>query len=148
MRARRLLDASRAAHLAGHVNASLDHVEAVLRLAAEPLGMRQPLDHVAELAKGADLLVTPTSSFNERMELLTQTGRWQAMTPDKQAQVLAQAKRNITMEDIGKMATRANVKVVVLSHSNLGAGNPERWEAELAKDEGVIAGEIYKVRGN
>jgi ribonuclease BN (tRNA processing enzyme) len=53
------------------------------------------------------------------------------MTPDQQAQVLAQAKRNITLEDIGKMATRANVKVVVLSHSNLRAGNPERWVAEV-----------------
>jgi ribonuclease BN (tRNA processing enzyme) len=90
-----------------------------------------PSDAVTELAKGADLLVTPTSSFKERMELLTKTGRWQAMTPDQQARVLAQAKRNITLEDIGKMATRANVKAVVLSHSNLKAGNPEGWIAEV-----------------
>src|SRR5215831_5955706 len=38
------------------------------------------------------------------------------MTPAEQARLLAQATRNITLEDIGKMATRANVKTVVLSH--------------------------------
>lgn len=33
---------------------------------------------------------------------------------------MAQAKGNMTLEDIGKMATRANIKTVVLSY--LGAG--------------------------
>jgi ribonuclease BN (tRNA processing enzyme) len=90
-----------------------------------------PSDAVTELAKGADLLVTPTSSFKDRMRLMIETGRWQAMTPTEQARLLAQAKRNITLEDIGKMATRANVKTVVLSHSNAQADNSEPWVAEV-----------------
>ena len=44
------------------------------------------------------------------MQTLIDTGAWQAMTPAEQERVLAQAKRNISLEDIGKMATRANVK--------------------------------------
>jgi len=43
-----------------------------------------PSDSVTELAKGADLLVTPTSSFKERMELMIRTGRWQTMTQAQQ----------------------------------------------------------------
>jgi len=90
-----------------------------------------PSDAVTELAKGADLLVTPTSSFKERMQLMIETGRWQAMTPAQQDGVFAQAKRNITLEDIGKMAARANVKTVVLSHSNLRADSGPAWVAEV-----------------
>src|SRR5262249_51779123 len=90
-----------------------------------------PSDAVTELAKGADLLVTSTSSFQERMRLMIETGRWQAMTPAQRERILAQAQRNITLEDIGKMAARANVKTVVLSHSNIRAGSSEQWIAEV-----------------
>jgi ribonuclease BN (tRNA processing enzyme) len=90
-----------------------------------------PSDAVTELAKGADLLVVPTSSFKDRMQSMIETGHWQTMTPAQQERVLAQAKRNITLEDIGKMATRANVKTIVLSHSILKADSGEQWIAEV-----------------
>jgi ribonuclease BN (tRNA processing enzyme) len=90
-----------------------------------------PSDAVTELAKGADLLVTTTSSFKDRMQTLTESGRWQAMTAAEQAGILAQEKRNISLEDIGKMATRANAKTVVLSHSNMRGNNNESWAAEV-----------------
>src|SRR5262249_908900 len=38
-------------------------------------------DAVTELARGADLLVTETASFEDRMQLMIRTGQWQAMTP-------------------------------------------------------------------
>lgn len=90
-----------------------------------------PSDTVTELAKDADLLVTPTSSFKERMQLMINTGRWQTMTPAQQERFLAQAKRNITLEDIGKMGARANAKTIVLSHSNVGTDSGEQWIAEV-----------------
>ena len=89
---------------------------------------------VTELAKDADLLVTPTSSFKERMRLMTETGRWQAMSSAEQERVLAQANRNITLEDIGKMAARAKVKAVVLSHSNTHGASSEQWIAEVKEN--------------
>src|SRR5262245_58129634 len=72
---------------------------------------------VTELAKNADLLVTDTTLFDERMKMMVASGQWQAMTPVEQERLTRQATQgHMTLEDIGKMATRANVKTVVLSH--------------------------------
>ena len=74
-------------------------------------------DAVTELAKGADLLVTETSSFQERMQAMIDSGQWQAMTPAEQEGITRQATQgHMTTEIIGKLATRANVKTVVLTH--------------------------------
>jgi ribonuclease BN (tRNA processing enzyme) len=74
-------------------------------------------DAVTELARGADLLVTETASFDDRMQLMIRTGQWQAMRPDQQAATRQQALQgHMTTEIIGKMAARANVKTVVLTH--------------------------------
>jgi ribonuclease BN (tRNA processing enzyme) len=70
-----------------------------------------------ELAKGADLLVTEVISAEEWKELQIKTGRWQSMTPEQQARALRrEVEEHITPDEIGKLATRANVKTVVLSH--------------------------------
>jgi ribonuclease BN (tRNA processing enzyme) len=74
-------------------------------------------DAVTELARSADLLVTETASFEDRMQLMIKTGQWQAMTPAQQAATQQQATQgHMTPEIIGKMAARANVKTVVLTH--------------------------------
>ena len=48
-------------------------------------------DAVTELAKGADLFVTETVSFQARMQRLIASGRWQTMTPAEQAGIKRQA---------------------------------------------------------
>jgi ribonuclease BN (tRNA processing enzyme) len=74
-------------------------------------------DALTELAKEADLLVTETSSFQERMRGMIDSGQWQAMTPAQQEGITRQATQgHMTTEIIGKIATRANVKTVVLTH--------------------------------
>ena len=94
-------------------------------------------DAVTELAKGADLLVTETSSFQDRMQKMIDSGQWQAMTPDEQAGITQQATQgHMTLEIIGKMATSANVKTVVLSHLSAradGTDNYMPWIAEVKK---------------
>jgi ribonuclease BN (tRNA processing enzyme) len=76
-----------------------------------------PSAALTELAKDADLLVTEVISVEEWKELQIKTGRWQSMTPEQQARALRrQVEEHITPDEIGKMATRANVKTVVLSH--------------------------------
>ena len=73
-RARRLLEAARAAHRAGHVNAALDHLDAALRSAtAAPL--RRDLDHLrgrivgrsgsAELARDTLVAAAARSEIDE-----------------------------------------------------------------------------------
>jgi ribonuclease BN (tRNA processing enzyme) len=95
-----------------------------------------PSDAVTELAKGADLLVTETTSFKDRMQQLINSGQWQAMTPEEQAGIERQATQgHMGLEVVGKMAARANVKTVVLSHLGARAGTDDYtpWAEEVKK---------------
>jgi ribonuclease BN (tRNA processing enzyme) len=90
---------------------------------------------VTQLAKNADLLVTDTTLFEERMKTMVASGQWQAMTPAEQEGITRQATQgHMTLEDIGKMAAGANVKTVVLSHYLPRAdGNYTPWVSEVKK---------------
>jgi ribonuclease BN (tRNA processing enzyme) len=95
-----------------------------------------PSDAVTQLAKGADLLVSETSSCQDRMQQMITDGRWQAMTPNEQAGITRQATQgHMTLDDIGKMATRANVKTVVLTHltQRVGTDDYTPWAEEVKK---------------
>ncbi|MBI2229814.1 MAG: MBL fold metallo-hydrolase [Deltaproteobacteria bacterium] len=95
-----------------------------------------PSGAVTELAKGADLLVTETSSCEDRKQAMIKDGRWQAMTPAEQAGIMRQATQgHMTLDDIGSMATRANVKTVVLSHltQRVGTDDYAPWAEEVKK---------------
>jgi ribonuclease BN (tRNA processing enzyme) len=76
-----------------------------------------PNDTVTELARGADLLVSEANSVEDRMQLLIKSGQWQVMTPDEQVRIKQQmAEGHLSPDVIGKMAARAGVKTVVLTH--------------------------------
>jgi ribonuclease BN (tRNA processing enzyme) len=93
-------------------------------------------DAVTELAKGADLLVTETSSCEDRKQMMINDGRWQAMTPAEQEGIMQQATQgHMSLEDIGKMAGSAEVKTVVLSHltQRVGSDDYTPWAEEVKK---------------
>ncbi len=95
-----------------------------------------PSDAVTELAKGADVLVTETSSCEDRKQMMINDGRWQAMTPAEQEGIMRQATQgHMTLDDIATMATRANVKTVVLSHltQRVGTEDYTSWAEEVKK---------------
>jgi ribonuclease BN (tRNA processing enzyme) len=76
-----------------------------------------PSEALPELAKGADVLVTEVTEVEEVIEVLKRSGTWQVRTPDEQAGWIRHMKEeHVTPEDIGKMATKAGVKSVVLTH--------------------------------
>ena len=76
-----------------------------------------PSDAVVELAKGADLYVTETTSPDDVVELFKRNGAWQAKTPAEQEGFLRHMhEEHVTPEDIGKMAAKAGVKAVVMTH--------------------------------
>ena len=76
-----------------------------------------PTDAVVELAKGADLYVTETTSPDDVVELFKRNGAWQAKTPDEQQGFLRHMhEEHVTPADIGQMATKAGVKAVVMTH--------------------------------
>jgi ribonuclease BN (tRNA processing enzyme) len=92
-------------------------------------------DAVTALAKDADLLVTETSSCQNRMQEMAEDGRWQAMSPAEQAGIMRQMTQgHMTLEEIGKMAARANVRTVVLSHlTHKRDGDYTPWAEEVEK---------------
>jgi ribonuclease BN (tRNA processing enzyme) len=95
-----------------------------------------PSDAVTELANGADLLVTETCSCDDRKQAMIKDGRWQAMTPAEQEGIMRQATQgHMNLDIIGKMATRANVKTVVLSHltQRFGSDDYTPWAEEVKK---------------
>jgi ribonuclease BN (tRNA processing enzyme) len=76
-----------------------------------------PSDAITQLARGADLLVSEANSVEERMQAYLKSGQWQAMTSDEQAGITRQMTQgHLSPEVIGKMAARAGVKTVVLTH--------------------------------
>jgi ribonuclease BN (tRNA processing enzyme) len=76
-----------------------------------------PADAVVDLAKGADLYVTETTSSDDVIDLFKKNGAWQAKTPAEQdGFVRHMHEEHVTPEDIGKMAAKAGVKAVVMSH--------------------------------
>lgn len=76
-----------------------------------------PSDAVTTLAKGADVLVTEVGLPDDVIEVLKRTGNWQAKTPEEQEAFIRHMKEeHVTPEDVGKMAAKAGVKTVVMTH--------------------------------
>ena len=105
-----------------------------------------PSDAVTELAQGADLLVTETCSCEDRKQAMINDGRWQAMTPEEHAGIMRQASQgHMSLDVIGKMAARANVNTVVLSHltQRVGTDDYMPWAEEVKKN---FSGQVLVAR--
>ena len=79
-----------------------------------------PSDAIAQLAKDADLLISEvTKPVDEYKGQLIKAGRWQLMTPQEQAGYIRHhIEEHLLPDELGKLAARANVKTVVLTHLN------------------------------
>jgi ribonuclease BN (tRNA processing enzyme) len=76
-----------------------------------------PSKALTQLAKGADLLVTEVTLVEDVIEVQKRNGSWQARTPSEQeAWTRHMKEEHVTPEDVGRMATAAGVKTVVLTH--------------------------------
>lgn len=76
-----------------------------------------PSDAVTELARGADLLIAEVGDPDGMIELYKRNGSWQKKSPAEQAALRRQlVVEHLMPEDVGKLATRAGVKAVVLTH--------------------------------
>ena len=76
-----------------------------------------PSDAVTELAKGADVLVTEVTTADDVIELFKRTGAWQAKTPaEQEGFVRHMNEEHVTPEEVGKMAAKAGVKTIVMTH--------------------------------
>jgi ribonuclease BN (tRNA processing enzyme) len=76
-----------------------------------------PSDALTELAKDADVLVTEVGLPDDVVELFKRNGAWQTKTPAEQEGFIRHMKEeHVTPEDVGKMAAKARVKAVVMTH--------------------------------
>ena len=76
-----------------------------------------PSDAVAELAKGADVLVSEIHAVDELVALYKRTGVWQAKTAEEQAGWLKhQNDEHLSPEAVAALASKAGVKAVILTH--------------------------------
>lgn len=76
-----------------------------------------PSDAVAELAKGADVLVSEVGSIDDVVEVRKRTGQWDVMSPkERQEYIRHQVEEHLTPENVGLLAKKAGVKTVVLTH--------------------------------
>ena len=76
-----------------------------------------PSDAVTALAKGADLLLSEVASAEEIKQRRIKSGDWQKMTPAQQEATMRHlTTEHLTPEAVGKLASAAGVKTVVLTH--------------------------------
>ena len=105
---------------------------------------------VTELARDADILVTETSSCDERKNSMIKDGRWQAMSTAEQEGIMRQATQgHMALDNIGMLATQAGVRKVVLSHltRRVETTDYEPWAEEVRKHfsgEVVIAEDLME----
>ncbi len=105
---------------------------------------------VTELARDADVLVTETSSCDERKNRMIRDGTWQAMSVAEQEGIMRQATQgHMALDNIGMLATQAGVKKVVLSHltRRLESTDYEPWAEEVRKHfsgEVVVAEDLME----
>ena len=72
---------------------------------------------VTELSKGADILLSEATSVEEAKQQRIKNGIWDRMSPAAQVNYIKHmSEEHLTPEEVGKMATRAGVKTVVLTH--------------------------------
>jgi ribonuclease BN (tRNA processing enzyme) len=102
-----------------------------------------PSDAVVELAKGADLYVTETTSPEGVVEVFKKSGIWQAKTPAEQEGFLRHMhEEHVTPEDIGKMAAKAGVKAVVMTHLGPSTNPDEEYQRYVDEAKKYYSGPI------
>ena len=95
-----------------------------------------PSDAVADLAKGADLLISEaTTPVDEYRDEEIKAGRWQQRTPEEQKSLIRHhIEEHLLPEDLGKMAARASVRTVVMTHLQPAANDDySRYVNEVKK---------------
>jgi ribonuclease BN (tRNA processing enzyme) len=80
---------------------------------------------VERLAKGADILVSEVSVVDDLLAMLKKSGMWEKMPAGRQAGLFRHLRDDhLTPEEVGELASRAEVKRVVLTHTLL-TGNDD-----------------------
>ena len=94
-----------------------------------------PFEGLVEFAKDADVLVAEANSIELRMQDLMKSGQWNVRTSEEQARIKQQmSEGHLSTDDVGRIAQRAGVKTVILSHLTWKADDDySTWADEVKK---------------
>lgn len=102
-----------------------------------------PNDAVAELAKGADLLLTETSSPDDVIDVFKRNGSWQRLSQAQQEGFLRHMhQEHVTPTDVGQMATKAGVKAVVMTHLTPSTNPDDDYQRYVTEAKKYYSGPI------
>jgi ribonuclease BN (tRNA processing enzyme) len=102
-----------------------------------------PSDAVADLAEGADVYVTEVTSPDDIVARFKQNGDWQAKTPTEQEGLLHHLhEEHMTPADVGRMATKAGAKAVVMTHLSPSADPNDDYQRYIDEAKQYFSGPI------
>lgn len=106
-----------------------------------------PSDAVADLAKGADVLVAEISSIEELKNVRVRDGSWARWTPEQQANFVRHlTDEHLAADDVARMATRAGVKSVVLTHLPASADPRDEYRRYADAVKKGFSGQVFVAR--
>ena len=102
-----------------------------------------PSSAVVELAEGADILVTEVGDPDAVIELAKRTSVWQKRTKAEQEGISRHLRdRHVTPEEIGRMATKAKVKSVILTHLVTTLTPNDKYERYIGRVKKFYSGPV------
>jgi ribonuclease BN (tRNA processing enzyme) len=102
-----------------------------------------PSDALTDLAKGADVLVTEVALPDDVIEMFKRTGFWQSKTASEQEGfVRHMEEEHVTPEAVGKMAAKAGVKTVVLTHLSATVDPEDDYQRHLDGAKKFFSGRV------
>ena len=98
-----------------------------------------PSEAVTRLAKGADVLVTEVEDIGEVTKFVNQAEAQHASSPERRAAFMAHMRQeHVDEEQVGEMASKAQVKAVVLYHYD-----PVDPAVHVTKVKKYFSGEVF-----
>ena len=102
-----------------------------------------PSEALIALAKGADVLVTETTSVDDVVNLYKRNGSWATKTPEEQEGFVRHMKdEHVEPADIGTMAAKAGVKTVVMTHLAPTGDPKETYQRYVDEARKYFSGQI------
>ncbi len=102
-----------------------------------------PSDTVAELAKGADVLVSEVLATDEIRARLVKAGQWQKMSAaEREGWEMHMTQEHLTPEEVGKLAARANAKLLVMTHLSASGADDDDYSRFVTRAAKYFPGKI------
>lgn len=102
-----------------------------------------PSEALTQLTKGADVLVTEVNVTEEVIELQKRNGSWQAKSAaEQEAWIRHMNEEHVTPEQVGRMASAAGVKTVVLTHFTPTVNRNDDYQRFVEATKKVYSGQV------